>query len=106
MATTSQKMILQPTLISLFTKRQVSRRGEEETHEMRFFVLILGARTPPPKMDEPVMKMPLQAPPNRTTVLPSVTPSSWRGVGKGTRYHPAPRTERPMHKPTPISAQK
>lgn len=42
---------------------------------MRFFVRILGARTPPPKMDEPVMKMPLQAPPppNRIRILLSAT---------------------------------
>jgi hypothetical protein len=39
MATTSQKMM-----------------------EIRFLVRIRGARTPPPRMDEPVMKMPLREP--------------------------------------------
>lgn len=29
------------------------------TYEMRFLVLILGARTPPPRIDAPVMKIPL-----------------------------------------------
>ena len=28
--------------------------------EMRFFVRIRGALTPPPKIEDPVMKMPLQ----------------------------------------------
>ena len=31
------------------------------THLIKFFVVILGVRTPAPKMDDPVMKMPLQA---------------------------------------------
>lgn len=29
--------------------------------EIKFFVLILGAFTPPPRIDEPVMKIPLEA---------------------------------------------
>lgn len=30
------------------------------THEIRFFVRIRGARTPPPKIDAPVTKIPLR----------------------------------------------
>lgn len=30
------------------------------THEIRFLVRIRGARTPPPTMDAPVMKIPLR----------------------------------------------
>lgn len=39
-----------------------SRKGplrDVVTHEIKFFVLILGARTPPPRIEAPVMKMPL-----------------------------------------------
>lgn len=31
----------------------------EGLHLMRFLVVILGARTPPPRIEEPVMKIPL-----------------------------------------------
>jgi hypothetical protein len=30
-----------------------------DTHEIKFFVRIRGARTPPPRIEEPVMKIPL-----------------------------------------------
>ena len=53
MATTSQKMM-----------------------DMRFFVLMRGALTPPPRIDDPVTKMP----------------------------HAAPTTDRPMHSAMPKSA--
>jgi hypothetical protein len=33
---------------------------KETTHEIRFFVRIRGARTPPPKIDAPVTKIPLR----------------------------------------------
>lgn len=47
-----------------------------ETHEIKFFVLILGARTPPPRILDPVIKIP----------------------------HPAPITLKPMHKAIPVKA--
>jgi hypothetical protein len=36
-----------------------SREATGSTHEIKFFVLILGARTPPPRIEAPVMKIPL-----------------------------------------------
>jgi hypothetical protein len=36
-----------------------SRETTGSTHEIKFFVLILGARTPPPRIEAPVMKIPL-----------------------------------------------
>ena len=63
MATTSQKMML-----------------------IRFFVVIRGARTPAPRIEDPVIKIPLL-------------------VGKVIcTYHAAPTTLRPMHKPIPVLA--
>ena len=69
MATSSQKMI-----------------------EMRFLVRIRGALTPPPRMDVPVMKMPLD------DYVVSIGVDMFRRGGK---YHAAPMTDRPMSKPTP-----
>jgi hypothetical protein len=44
--------------------------GGEITYLIRFFVLILGVRTPPPRIEAPVMNMPLpqqrDQPPNPT----------------------------------------
>jgi hypothetical protein len=54
-------------------------------YDIKFFVLIRGALTPPPRMDVPVMKMPLEM---------SVY---WHVWG----YHAAPMTERPMSNPMP-----
>lgn len=85
---------------------------------MRFLVRIRGARTPPPRIDEPVMKMPLGscgsskggregASVSRTVERPQpLELEAPRAEGKGATHHPAPRTERPMHRPTPMSAQK
>lgn len=39
-----------------------------DTYEIKFLVLILGARTPPPKMDAPVTKIPLHA--HQRPILP------------------------------------
>lgn len=96
MATTSQKMI-----------------------DIKFFVLIRGAFTPPPRIDEPVMKIPLPdgrffkrlalLPPLCLNVLclkrdwlrlspPLSPPMPWA-------YHAAPTTDNPIHKPMPKSAQ-
>jgi hypothetical protein len=55
MATTSQKMMLavcQPVRCA---------PPACMAHLMRFFVRMRGARTPPPRMDAPVTKMPLRA---------------------------------------------
>jgi hypothetical protein len=73
MATTSQKMM-----------------------EIRFLVRIRGARTPPPRMDEPVMKIPLR------------TPRGYYGIrrqkGCLVAYHAAPTTDSPMQSAMPRSA--
>lgn len=53
MATTSQKMILVLRVSS-------GALLGDTTYEIKFLVLILGARTPPPKMDAPVTKIPLR----------------------------------------------
>jgi hypothetical protein len=73
MATTSQKMI-----------------------EIRFFVRIRGARTPPPMIEEPVMKIPLG-------ICQMVIISGLRE--RGTIYHAAPTTDSPMQSPMPKLAQ-
>jgi hypothetical protein len=71
MATTSQKMM-----------------------EIRFFVRMRGARTPPPIIEEPVIKIPL------------VFLSENIGmVGKRDVYHAAPTTDNPMQSPMPKLAQ-
>lgn len=74
MATTSQKMM-----------------------EMRFLVRMRGARTPPPTIEDPVMKMPLQ-----TKLREYLGPSR---ASEGWPYHAAPTTERPMHSEMPKLAQ-
>jgi hypothetical protein len=76
MATTSQKMI-----------------------EIKFFVRIRGALTPAPRIDEPVIKIPLDAC-ELLTVLPKTVPSHW--ILRP--YHAAPTTERPMQSAIPVHA--
>ena len=63
--------------------------------EIRFFVRILGALTPAPRIDEPVMKIPLSVGQNPVweEELPVVC-----------SYHAAPTTERPMQRVMPRSA--
>lgn len=39
--------------------RRTTHTTTPDTYEIKFLVLILGARTPPPKMDAPVTKIPL-----------------------------------------------
>jgi len=77
MATTSQKMM-----------------------EMRFLVRMRGALTPPPMMEEPVMKMPLLAGESWLACVVLLWGFNdgewWEG-----RYHAAPTTERPMQRPIP-----
>jgi hypothetical protein len=74
MATTSQKMM-----------------------EIRFLVRIRGALTPPPRMDDPVMKIPLSV---RTS---SYHQSSRQRKGN-VPYQAAPTTESPIHMAMPRSA--
>ena len=59
---------------------------------MRFFVLILGARTPPPRIDEPVMKIPLAF---LRQMLYRVSIMPFRS------YQAAPTTESPMQRAIP-----
>jgi hypothetical protein len=42
--------------------------AEGETDLMRFLVVILGVRTPPPRIDEPVTKIPLLKPKMMSTL--------------------------------------
>lgn len=56
MATSSQKMIL--INISSEHSKHRERRGLG-MYEIKFFVRMRGALTPPPKIDVPVMKIPL-----------------------------------------------
>jgi hypothetical protein len=62
--------------------------------EMRFFVRIRGARTPPPIIEEPVMKIPLEV-------------YQRRGSDGREReeYQAAPTTDNPMQSPMPKLAQ-
>lgn len=59
----SQKMILGNVSYRFTPRIAVGRHfiahQSSSTHEMRFLVRIRGARTPPPTMDEPVIKIPL-----------------------------------------------
>jgi hypothetical protein len=64
---------------------------------MRFLVLIRGARTPPPRMDDPVTNIPLQT--NRRLV-----DMGHEFVTKTLTHHPAPNTLNPMQRPTPVPA--
>lgn len=74
-----------------------------ETHEIKFLVLILGARTPPPKMDAPVTKIPLAG-----TVISSIVSSTlaaeqptMRRQIRSDRYT-APRRQAPTHTATTL----
>lgn len=69
------------------------RARRETAYLIKFLVRIRGARTPPPRMDEPVMKIPLRGRVSFT-------------VSCQTRYthQPAPRTLRPMQRPIPVDA--
>jgi hypothetical protein len=71
MATTSQKMM-----------------------EMRFFVRIRGAFTPPPRIDVPVMNMPLVW-----------SQQACHHLKGDSAYHAAPTTDSPMQKAIPVAAQ-
>ena len=64
-------------------------------HLMRFLVLILGARTPPPRMDAPVTKIPLQS--------PFASASRPHNTFQST-HHPAPSTLKPIQRPMPVAA--
>lgn len=104
MATTSQKMILASRRWK--DDQQKTRFRNEvfrQTYEIRFFVRIRGARTPPPRMDEPVMKIPLTSVEGGDDRV-SDPASLAQAVAEP--HHPAPRTESPMQRPTPMSAQK
>lgn len=84
---------------------------------MRFLVRILGARTPPPRMDAPVTNIPLdcaqrqqqshgQAKRSRQLVSQSeITAQAAQPCSQWSRpHHPAPTTLRPMLSPTPVIA--
>lgn len=45
--------------------RRTTYTTTPDTYEIKFLVLILGARTPPPKMDAPVTKIPLPSQPHQ-----------------------------------------
>ncbi len=78
-----------------------------------------GALTPPPSIDEPVMKMPLDPPRSDVQSLQNFLEVEERCRGefaaqrRGERrevvdkppYHAAPTTDRPMQSPIPIDAQ-
>jgi hypothetical protein len=65
--------------------------------EMRFFVRILGALTPPPRIEVPVMKIPLQ---DHKSAC-GRTSKVWEAVS----YQAAPTTDSPMQRAIPRSAQ-
>lgn len=44
----------------MLARQNKERIGEERTDLIRFFVRIRGARTPPPRMEEPVTQIPLR----------------------------------------------
>ena len=64
MATTSQKMMLGGYRNGYGGKVQgedtIEATHRAPTHLIKFLVLIRGVRTPPPMMEDPVKKMPLQ----------------------------------------------
>jgi hypothetical protein len=66
--------------------------------EIRFLVRMRGALTPPPRMEVPVMKMPLRL------VLALMDRSRMGGCRTLLTDHAAPTTERPMHRPMPADA--
>lgn len=69
----------------------------QPTHEIKFLVRIRGARTPPPKIEAPVMKIPLK----QVWLQLSMVPFGPTKIGT---YHPAPTTLRPIQSPIPKSA--
>jgi hypothetical protein len=58
MATTSQKMMLDGCDVQDENTAEAARRVLP--YLIRFLVLIRGVRTPPPRIEDPVKKMPLQ----------------------------------------------
>ena len=63
---------------------------------IKFFVLIRGARTPPPRMEAPVMNMPLRR---------NMRQRRHSSSNVTDTYHPAPNTLSPIHNPIPVDAQ-
>ena len=67
------------------------------TDLMRFLVRIRGARTPPPRIDEPVTKIPLR--------LGSINEQNAQWIARTKfSHHPAPRTLSPIQRPIPVDA--
>lgn len=79
--------------------RRTTYTTTPETYEIKFLVLILGARTPPPKMDAPVTKIPLPSQPHQL-----LHPLLVYHLYNRATHHAAPDTLRPIHSPTPTSA--
>ena len=75
------------------TRNELRLTGEQATYLMRFLVLMRGALTPPPNIDAPVMKIPLQE--------ELVHGYDWHN---GHTYHPAPSTLSPRQRPIPVDA--
>lgn len=67
--------------------------------EIKFLVRIRGALTPPPRMDDPVMKIPLER------RLSAGDAGGFDGIAGNDAHHAAPTTEKPIHKAIPILAQ-
>jgi hypothetical protein len=66
--------------------------------EIKFFVLILGALTPPPRIEEPVMKIPL------LTLSQYFVLSKLFLLDAQCTDHAAPTTERPIQRAIPVLA--
>lgn len=69
--------------------------------EMRFLVRIRGALTAAPRIDEPVMAIPLQ----NVSIKMTIGASLMRSHPRICAYQAAPTTDRPMHSAIPKFAQ-
>ena len=68
--------------------------------EIKFLVRIRGALTPPPRIEEPVIKMPLQTNELAALLLVTVEQAPLKVVA----YHAAPTTDKPIQRAIPRSA--
>lgn len=95
---TSQKMMLRGTLRGQLRSGSRTRREGKAAHEIKFLVRMRGVRTLPPRMDAPVIQMPLRS--HHRQCPRELASHRERGT-----HHPAPTTLRPMFRPMPINAQ-